>query len=85
MTRTWVLASNQARKVDDLNKKLNDEKQKLDAFLKEIAEEAKQYGYTLWKREDGTYFWENRHKRIANYPTLSEAIVAYGSETIDFS
>ncbi len=80
----WAFFANQARKVDRLNKELNGEKQKLDALLKELAEDAKQHGYTLWHREDDTYFWENKYKQIANYPTLSEAIVAYGAEAIDF-
>ncbi len=80
----WAFFANQARKVDRLSKELGGEKQKLDALLKELAEDAKQHGYTLWHREDDTYFWENRYKQIANYPTLSEAIVAYGAEAIDF-
>ncbi len=84
MTKTWVLASNQARKIDRLQREFDLEKQKMDNFLREIGEDAKQYGYALWHREDGTYFWENRYKQIANYPTLSEAIVAYGAEAIDF-
>lgn len=80
----WAFFANQARKVDRLSKELNGEKQKLDTLLKELAEDAKQHGYILWRKEDGTYFWENTYKQIANYPTLSEAIVAYGAEAIDF-
>lgn len=80
----WAFFANQARKVNDLEKKLETEQKKLSVLLDELSNDAKQYRYTLWRKEDGSYFWENEYKQIANYPTLTEAIVAYGTETIDF-
>lgn len=80
----WAFFASQARKVDELKTKYNAEQAKLAVMLDELAKDASQHKYTLWHKEDGTYFWENEYRQIANYPTLSEAMVAYGTETIDF-
>lgn len=80
----WAFFAKQARKVDVLKKEFDFENIKLSNMLEELGKEAGQHGYTLWHKEDNTYFWENKYRQIANYPTLAEAIVAYGTESIDF-
>ena len=80
----WAFFASQARKVDKIKVDFTIENEKLSKMLDELAKDAKQHGYTLWHKEDNTYFWENRYCQIANYPTLAEAVVAYGTETIDF-
>lgn len=80
----YLAIAGQAQKVDKIKKELNKETSKLKSDLTRLAKEASKHGYTLWHREDDTYFWENRHKQVANYSTLADAIMAYANETIDF-
>ncbi len=82
----YLKLASQARSFKKLQDQVDIEQKKLDFELEKLGKESKKFGLVLWYfLDNNTYFWENSHGQNAKYSTLAEAILAYGTESIDFN